>query len=141
MTNTTDVDPGSAATHCSLPRELVVRLREYLMDVQDEGPFGEGWKSDELIADINILGEAIGLPDGTSRILTCVYCGHEYPQDTPASGDEHAMLRKALIGLVGAESYEELEQIEAAIRVMPVPDIDRLHTINAIQALLQTSSG
>ena len=74
------------------------------------------------------------------RVLTCVYCGHEYPQDTPASGDEvltdhirqcekhpmkrisveHAMLRKALIGLVGAESREELEQIEAAIRVMPV---------------------
>lgn len=94
------------------------------------------------------------------RVLTCVYCGHEYPQDTPASGDkvltdhirqcekhpmkrisdEHAMLRKALIGLVGADSREELEQIEAAIRVMPVPDIDRMNTINAVQALLQTSS-
>lgn len=22
------------------------------------------------------------------RVLTCVYCGHEYPQDTPASGDQ-----------------------------------------------------
>ncbi len=22
------------------------------------------------------------------RVLTCVYCGHEYPQDTPACGDE-----------------------------------------------------
>lgn len=95
-----------------------------------------------------------------ARVLTCVYCGHEYPQDTPASGDkvltdhirqcekhpmkrisdEHAILRKALIGLVGAESREELAQIEASIRVMPVPDIDRMNTINAIQALLQTSS-
>lgn len=23
-----------------------------------------------------------------SRVLTCVYCGHEYPQDTPAHGDK-----------------------------------------------------
>lgn len=22
------------------------------------------------------------------RVLTCVYCGHEYPQDTPAHGDK-----------------------------------------------------
>ena len=22
------------------------------------------------------------------RILTCVYCGHEYPQDTPAAGSQ-----------------------------------------------------
>lgn len=22
------------------------------------------------------------------RVLTCVYCGHEYPQDTPAAGSE-----------------------------------------------------
>lgn len=26
------------------------------------------------------------IPNG-GRILTCVYCGHEYPQGTPASGD------------------------------------------------------
>lgn len=94
------------------------------------------------------------------RVLTCVYCGHEYPQDTPASGDEvltdhirqsdkhpmkqlgdeHAILRKALVGLVGAESREELEQMEAVIRLMPVPDADSAPMINAIQALLQTSS-
>ena len=23
-----------------------------------------------------------------SRVLTCVYCGHKYPQDTPAWGDQ-----------------------------------------------------
>lgn len=94
------------------------------------------------------------------RVLTCVYCGHEYPQDTPASGDkvltdhirqcekhpmkkisdEHAMLRKALVGLVGSDDPKELELIEGTIRVMPVPDVDRMNTINAIQALLQTSS-
>lgn len=30
---------------------------------------------------------AVGAPDG-ARVLTCVYCGHEYPQDTPAWGDQ-----------------------------------------------------
>ena len=94
------------------------------------------------------------------RVLTCVYCGHEYPQDTPASADkvltdhirrcekhpmkkladDNVILRKALVGLIGADARDELEQIEAAIRVLPVPDIDRMNTINAIQALLQTAS-
>ena len=95
-----------------------------------------------------------------SRVLTCVYCGQEYPQGTPASGSEiltehikicerhpmrklseqNAVMRKALVGLVGAESREELEQMEIAIRMMPVPDIDKMNTINAIQALIQTLS-
>lgn len=94
------------------------------------------------------------------RVLTCVYCGHEYPQDTPSSGsevltnhirqcdkhpmkrisDEHAILRKALSDLVGAESREELEMMEAVIRMAQVPDVDKMHTINAIQALLNTSN-
>lgn len=93
------------------------------------------------------------------RILTCVYCGHEYPQDTPASGSEvltdhikvcekhpmrklveqNAMLRKALAGLVGSEVREELEHMEIVIRMAPVPDVDKASTINAIQALLQTA--
>lgn len=95
-----------------------------------------------------------------SRVLTCVYCGQEYPQDTPAWGDKiltdhikvcekHPLrkaegkimiLRKALIGLVGVETKEELETMEATIRHpnFPIPDVDRMSTINAIQALLQT---
>ena len=83
------------------------------------------------------------------RMLTCVYCGHEYHQDTPAAGSEvltahikacerHpmrkaeadiAMLRAALAGLVGADSEQELRQMEAAMRMM---------SINAIHALLAT---
>ena len=94
------------------------------------------------------------------RVLTCVYCGQEYPQGTPASGseiltdhikvcdrhpmrkvcEENAILRKALVGLVGAESRQELEQMEIAIRAMPAPDVDKMHTINAIQALITTGS-
>lgn len=95
----------------------------------------------------------------TERTLTCVYCGHEYPQDTPAHGShiltEHiktcaahplrkaeadiVTLRSALIGLIGAETEAELRQIERAIRAMPVPDADRAVSINAINALIATT--
>jgi hypothetical protein len=92
------------------------------------------------------------------RILTCVYCGHEYPQNTPAAGSEvltehikvcerHpmrkaesdvAMLRAALVGLVGADSEQELRQMEATMRLLPAPDADKAVSINAIHALLAT---
>ena len=52
--------------------------------------------------------------------------------------DDNALLRKALVGLVGSDTKEELEATEAAIRMMPVPEVDRMNTINAIQALLRT---
>ena len=92
------------------------------------------------------------------RILTCVYCGQEYPQDTPAWGAQvltdhirecpkHPMrkaeadiatLRAALVGLVGADGKAELEQMEAALRSMPVPLTDKAASIDAIHALLAT---
>jgi hypothetical protein len=93
-----------------------------------------------------------------SRVLTCVYCGMEYPQDTPAWGSEvltehikvcekHPMrkaeadiakLRKALVGMVGVETEEELKLIEATVRVLPAPEVDKIASINAITALLET---
>lgn len=89
------------------------------------------------------------------RILTCVYCGHEYPQDTPAHGDEvltahiaqcekHPMravieqrdkLRSALAGMVGASTPEELSALEVGIRATPACDEDRAVALNAIHAL------
>lgn len=91
-------------------------------------------------------------------ILTCVYCGHEYPEGTPSHGaqiltehirvcEKHPMrkveadkakLRKALAGLVGTDDREQLEGMEAVIRAMPMPDEDRMKTINAIHALRDT---
>lgn len=93
------------------------------------------------------------------RVITCVYCGHAYPQDTPASGSEvltahikicpaHpmrkaeadiALLRSALVGLVGADSEAELRDMEAAMRLLPAPAEDKAVTINAIHALLATA--
>ena len=92
------------------------------------------------------------------RVLTCVYCGHEYPQETPSWGNEvltehirvcpkHPMrkaeadmtlLRNALAGLVGASDKAELEQMELAVRVLPAPDADKIASLNAIHALLAT---
>ena len=94
-----------------------------------------------------------------NRVLTCVYCGHEYPQDTPAHGDKvltdhiaqcekHPMravvsqrdlLRKALVGLVGADDPAELRNMELIMRSLPAPEADKAATINAIHALLETA--
>ena len=88
-------------------------------------------------------------------ILTCVYCGHQYPNGTPAA-KHHALtehikrcgkhplrdaelkikkLRAALVGLIGAETKEELDSMEFAIRAAPSPQSDKAAAINAIDAL------
>jgi hypothetical protein len=92
-----------------------------------------------------------------TRILTCVYCGHEYPQETPAWNDKvltdhiadcekHPMravirerdrLRSALVGLLGEGDPEALRSMELLIRQdSSAPDADRAVAINAIHALL-----
>lgn len=112
---------------------------------------GRRIQSRYLLQKFNITTEA--------RILTCVYCGMEYPQGTPAHGvqiltdhiikgcEKHplrkaeadiAKLRKALVGLVGASERAELEQMEVAMRLLPAPDADKTVSINAIHALLDT---
>lgn len=90
--------------------------------------------------------------------LTCVYCGVEYPEGTPPHGsdvltahikvcEKHPLrkaeqdihrLRGALVGLVGVDGKKELEQMEAQLRLLPIPDEDRAATINAIHALMAT---
>lgn len=93
-----------------------------------------------------------------SVILTCVYCGHEYPSGTPASGAQiltdhirvcgkHPMrkleqdfkkVRDALVGLVGVSVPAELDTMESFIRLGQMPESDRTATINAICALRDT---
>ena len=94
------------------------------------------------------------------RVLTCVYCGHEYPQDTPAAGSdvltEHikicsqhpmrkaesdiTLLRSALVGLIGADTEQELQEMKAAVMVIPDPDGNAAVALNGIHALLATMS-
>lgn len=49
-----------------------------------------------------------------------------------------ALLRSALIGLIGADTEDELKQMEAVIRTLPAPEADKTVSINAIHALLAT---
>lgn len=51
---------------------------------------------------------------------------------------ERDRLRAALVGLVGVDTREELEQLEAVMRVVPAPAEDKAKTIDAIHALLAT---
>jgi hypothetical protein len=99
-------------------------------------------------------------PEPDKSVVTCVYCGHQYPEGTPTAKhdlltahikacEKHPMrgaeariekLRKALVGLVGAETKEELEVMLSTTRVMPGIEEDRVVAINAIQALLDEAN-
>jgi len=91
--------------------------------------------------------------------LTCVYCGAAYPEGTPPHGAQvltnhikvckkHplraaeatiAKLRSALVGLVGVDGKEALEQMEVMIRLADAPAKDKAVTIDAILTLLETA--
>jgi len=49
-----------------------------------------------------------------------------------------ALLRSALVGLIGADTEQELREMEAMMRLLPAPEADKIASINAIQALLAT---
>lgn len=103
---------------------------------------------------------ALAAQAGSHSVVTCVYCGHEYPEGTPTAKHDlltahikvcemHPMreaearikrLRKALSGLIGAETKEELEAMEAAMRVMPGVEADKIAALNAIHALLSEAN-
>jgi hypothetical protein len=95
------------------------------------------------------------------KIITCVYCGEAYPAGTPTWGSDvqvltdhikvcskHpmreaeaqiAILRKALADLVGADTSDELNEMEHVLRLAPVPDQDKAAMINAIHVLIETA--
>jgi len=96
-----------------------------------------------------------------NNILTCVYCGEEYPAGTPASGADiqvltdhirickkHPLrkaeeailkLRRALIQIIGSDDKTELERLVLAIRSTIAPEQDKAYVIDAIHALLDTA--
>jgi hypothetical protein len=51
---------------------------------------------------------------------------------------ERDRLRTALVGLVGVHTRTELEELEAVMRLLPMPAEDKAATIDAIHALLAT---
>ena len=95
----------------------------------------------------------------SDNVLTCVYCGMEYPEGTPPHGskvltdhikvcEKHPMreaeqkikrLRSALIALVGAETKEELDQMEFVLRSTQAPYSDKVAALDAISAIRDTA--
>ena len=95
------------------------------------------------------------------RVLTCVYCGHEYPQDTPAAGsvvltehiaacEAHPMrqvvqqrdqLRAALVGMIGADGREELGQMRSIVALTAPSGTERDIALAGIDALIATLPG
>ena len=47
-------------------------------------------------------------------------------------------LRAALVGLIGVDGKDDLEQMEGVMRLMPGIDEDKIASVNAIHALLAT---
>lgn len=103
------------------------------------------------------LGETEGNEEETmnENTITCVYCGYNYPENTPTSNHERLtehiktcekhplrdsenkieVLKNALIGLIGASTLDELEEMEFSIRSITGPESDKAVAINAIDAL------
>lgn len=51
-----------------------------------------------------------------------------------------ALLRAALVGLIGESEPDKLRNMEAAVRMMPRCDEDKAAALNAIHALIKTAS-
>jgi hypothetical protein len=93
------------------------------------------------------------------HILTCVYCGHAYPEGTPPHGskvltdhikicEKHplreaeskiAKLREALLLLVGSSDENELSEMVKHLRQLGIPQEKLLKLENAINILLETA--
>jgi hypothetical protein len=107
-----------------------------------------------VIPDADRPAIAQAIADAYSRAtqtLTCVYCGHEYPPGTPSHGspvltahiktcEKHPLgvVRRALVGLVGVDTAEELDQMEGVIRLTAAPAADKVGILDAIHALKAT---
>jgi len=90
-----------------------------------------------------------------NTVVTCVYCGHQYPDGTPTAKhklltehiktcEKHPLreaeykierMRNALIGLVGASTKDELDDMEQVILSTAASEEDKAVAIDAIDAL------
>ena len=85
------------------------------------------------------------------RILTCVYCGHEYPQDTPAAGAqiltdhikvcEKHPLRKAGAMKKLTEIQKAIRVVDATMRIMGGPGSAQEQAWAIVKRAAETSEG
>lgn len=147
----------------SLPRmpvathdvEALIAIRNQLHQMSAAEDLGDGWSDVviELSGEVQTLIEASA---GAHRILTCVYCGHEYPQATPAAGhqvltdhirvcQQHPMrqaeqriatLRAALEGMVGVSDRDSLLALDVTVRGLGNTTPESAAVLGGIRALL-----
>lgn len=98
------------------------------------------------------LNEQGGAPEASGEsVVTCVYCGHQYPDGTPTHKaelltahvkvcDKHPMkrVRAALAALVGADTREELQAMRDLMFAATMPAKERAVMVDAIDALIET---
>lgn len=90
-------------------------------------------------------------PEPSRTVVTCVYCGHEYPDGTPTAKAEaltahvkacekHPMKRliNALAALVGSRSKTELLGMREQIAILPTDADEKRNMTNAIDVLIET---
>lgn len=84
-------------------------------------------------------------------VVTCVYCGHEYPDGTPTAKaeslaahvkvcDKHPMKRAidALAALVGSRDKAELKGMRDQLHLLQIRPSERAPMLDAINVLLET---
>jgi hypothetical protein len=92
-----------------------------------------------------------------TNVVTCVYCGHQYPEGTPTHQTElltehirfceyHPLrksekrvkkLREALEGVVGEDSFDGLMEMSLLIKRLGIPEKERDAVLNAINVLIE----
>jgi len=75
-------------------------------------------------------------------LLPCVDLGAKCPavRELVACQAAAAHLRKVLVDFIGGmESAKELDELEMYVRISPAPDKDKAATINAIDAIRETT--
>lgn len=95
--------------------------------------------------------------DSVATTLTCVYCGKAYPEGTPPHGSQvltdhikvcpsHPMrkaeeiilkLRLALEGVIGYSTQQDLLETKLGLKLIPMPEEERVKMLNAIDVLLE----
>jgi hypothetical protein len=78
-------------------------------------------------------GKAIGSAEELSSLRAELTAERSARQQAERERDQ---LRSALVGLVGVDGREDLEQMEGVMRLMPAPAQDKAMTIDAIHALI-----
>jgi hypothetical protein len=78
------------------------------------------------------------LEQNRAQALEIVRMLTQHADDIASFERQRARLRAALVGLVGVDGKDELEQMEAVMRLTPAPAQDKAVTIDAIHALIAT---